>query len=161
MRRLELIANWIQLAEAACFSSRQLASLCGVTDRHLRRWFRHSTGAPTLHWLAEAQIWAAIPLLFHRQSMKEISAQLGFGSPARFSTRFRRRFGACPTTFLHDTQAMRRTLTQAGDHSTAADHGPGGALARLQADVRVQLIRRLDDAALGIVWATRRQRKAE
>jgi AraC-like DNA-binding protein len=161
MRHLELIANWIRLAEAACFSPRQLASLCSVTDRHLRRWFRYSTGAPTLHWLAEVQLWATIPLLFNRQSMKEISAQLGFGNPARFSTRFHRRFGACPSTFLQDTRAIRRALAQAGDHSTAADHGPGGTLAHFQADVRVQLNRRLDAVAPGIVRATRRRRKAE
>jgi AraC family transcriptional regulator len=78
----------------------ELAALCGISDRHLRRLFKQTT-RQTLHefirdsWVAEAK-----SLLCDTEApLKEIASRMGFTDPGSFSMAFRRATGAAPRTF--------------------------------------------------------------
>jgi len=78
----------------------ELAQLCGISEGHLMRTFKTSTGQQIHKYIAEERLRAAKRLLAEAQvSAKEISDRLGFCSPAYFSAAFRRMTGLTPTDF--------------------------------------------------------------
>ncbi len=78
----------------------ELAELCGISQSHLMRSFKASTGWQIHKFIAEERIKAAKAMLAQEQlSCREVSTRLGFGSPAYFSTAFRRMTGKSPREY--------------------------------------------------------------
>jgi AraC-like DNA-binding protein len=132
MSRLDLIHDWLAKAAEAHYNARQLATLCDVSGRHLRRWFSQWTGDAVRPWLSEVQLWSSIPMLIDGRLIKEISSDLGFSSPVDFCIRFKRRFGVSPNRFLQDGGAVRRLVQARRSITPWPGNGPGRSIAQVQ-----------------------------
>jgi AraC family transcriptional regulator len=85
----------------------ELAALCGISQSHLMRSFKAATGWPIHKFIAEERLRAAKRLLSREDlNSKEISARLGFASPAYFATAFRRMTGKTPSEFRREARAL-------------------------------------------------------
>ena len=88
-------------------SLEELSALCGISQSHLMRTFKASTGWPIHKYVAEERLKAAKQLLVEEHyNSKEIAGKLGFRSPAYFATAFRRMTGKTPSEFRRETRAM-------------------------------------------------------
>ena len=81
----------------------ELAELCGLSVRQLTRAFRVSRGCSIGEYVARRQIDQAKRLLVAGTSIKSISYYLGFSSPSKFSTAFRRHTGQTPRDFRRES----------------------------------------------------------
>jgi AraC family transcriptional regulator len=89
-------------------SLEELAELCGISQSHLMRTFKSSTGWPVHKFIAHERLSAAKRLLARDQlSSKEIAAKLGFRSPAYFATAFRRMAGTTPSGYRKQSARER------------------------------------------------------
>jgi AraC family transcriptional regulator len=78
----------------------ELSRLCRISQSHLMRNFKASTGWQLHKYIAEERLRAAKRMLSENLlSSKEISARLGFRSPEYFATAFRRMTGITPMDF--------------------------------------------------------------
>ncbi len=78
----------------------ELAELCAISQSHLTRCFKASTGWRIHKYIAEQRITMAKTLLAKPgSSCQAVSARLGYGSPAYFATAFRRHTGLAPTEY--------------------------------------------------------------
>jgi AraC family transcriptional regulator len=78
----------------------ELATLCGLSRRHLIRAFREETGQTIGAYVQRLTIERAKRLLHETdQPIKVVAANLGFGSAAAFATAFRRACGQRPREF--------------------------------------------------------------
>ncbi len=83
----------------------ELAELCGVSQSHLARAFKSTTGWQIHKFIAGERLKTAKSLLAESQlSCEEIAARLGFSSAGYFSTSFRRSTGRTPTEFRRRIQ---------------------------------------------------------
>jgi AraC family transcriptional regulator len=98
--QLRRIVGYIDAHPGVTGNVDELAALCGISCRHLRRLFKHTT-KQTLHvygrdaWVAKAKSL----LCDTDQPLKEIASRMGFNDPGSFSAAFRRATGAAPRTF--------------------------------------------------------------
>lgn len=77
-----------------------LARAVGTNTRNLNEAFRKLTGVTALSYLRERRMTEARRLLRDtRLDVQSIAIDLGYGSPANFSTAFRERFGMSPRDF--------------------------------------------------------------
>ena len=74
----------------------ELASICGLSRRHLMRAFKAKTGMTVMEWVEHGTFDRALRLLSGPDSIKTISAQLGYACPGSFATAFARKFGVPP-----------------------------------------------------------------
>lgn len=86
-----------QLAEACRYSSRELASFLGISQRQLQRIFRARLGCTPQAYLREERLQAAERLLHSASSVKEVAYALGFCQQSQFSRDFKERFGRRPS----------------------------------------------------------------
>jgi AraC family transcriptional regulator len=77
----------------------ELATLCGLSVRHLTRGFRKSRQRSIGVYIAECRIQRARELLTAGSSIKSIAYTMGFVTPAAFSTSFRRATGERPRDY--------------------------------------------------------------
>jgi AraC family transcriptional regulator len=85
----------------------ELAKVCGISQSHLMRNFKASTGWPIHKFIVEERLKAAKAMLAKGEcNAKEISARLGFRSPAYFATAFRRMTGKTPTEYRREVRTM-------------------------------------------------------
>src|SRR5436190_20819055 len=97
--RLSRIEKWEVLAERAHFQPAELAALCGISLRHLERFFgQHFEKTPTF-WLREIRCGIAKELISRGYSNKAIVAELEFASQSHFCREFKKVFGRSPQTF--------------------------------------------------------------
>lgn len=90
-------------------SIEELARICSISQSHLMRSFKKSTGWPIHKYVAEERLQTAKTMLGNSQlNLKEIASHLGFRSPAYFSTAFRRMTGKSPTDYRRDTRRSNR-----------------------------------------------------
>lgn len=83
----------------------ELAELCGISQGHLARTFKLATGWQIHKYIAEERLRTAKQMLADGAlTCEEVSARLGFKSPAYFSTAFRRMTGKSPSEYRSDTQ---------------------------------------------------------
>lgn len=80
-------------------SVRELASLCGLSVRHLLRKCRDTLGMSASEYVAHRQLQKSKNLLLASRSIKQVASSVGFKSAANFSTAFRRRTGSTPAQF--------------------------------------------------------------
>lgn len=89
--------------EAGYPSLADLAEMCGVSEGHLARAFKVSTGWQIQKYIARQRIATASDLLASGQlSCAQIAGQLGFSSPAHFSNVFRRMTGKSPSQYRQE-----------------------------------------------------------
>jgi AraC-like DNA-binding protein len=75
-----------------------LAKATGVSTRSLNTKFRAAFGVPVFEYLKRRRLEFARDALLHRRvSVAEIAYQVGYASPANFTTAFRRYFGHVPS----------------------------------------------------------------
>ena len=92
----------------------ELARMCSVSEGHLARSFKASTGWQIHKYIAEKRIKAACDLLKQGDvSIEEVARQLGFSSASYFATAFRRKTGKTPSDF------RRQALAEAADTGAA------------------------------------------
>lgn len=90
-------------------SIEELARICSISQSHLMRSFKKSTGWPIHKYVAEERLQMAKAMLGDGQlNLKEIASHLGFRSPAYFSTAFRRMTGKSPTDYRRETDLSKR-----------------------------------------------------
>ena len=88
------------LDECPAASLEDLASLCGLSSRHLMRAYRQSTGETVHQRVAEKQLAKAKTLLVDTDlSLKAIALMLGFKHPSAFSNGFRRAMQQSPREY--------------------------------------------------------------
>jgi AraC family transcriptional regulator len=86
----------------------ELAMICGVSERHLLRKFKQSTGFTVGGYIAHCRLMKAKNLLCRTDlSVKVIAFQLGFSAVGNFCTAFRKATGERPGEFR---QHMRQTV---------------------------------------------------
>jgi AraC family transcriptional regulator len=83
----------------------ELATLIGVSRRHLARAFKASTGRTVAATVAETQLTRARRYLAGDAPLKEIAHRLGFGDHSSFSAAFRRATGRSPSDYRREVQA--------------------------------------------------------
>jgi len=99
VRRLRLIEDRIR-EEGAPPTITELATLCGMSRRHLLRAFHQQTGQTIGTFVQQIMIERARQLLSESDdSIKTVAAKLGFSSPTSFATAFRRSCGLSPQQF--------------------------------------------------------------
>jgi AraC family transcriptional regulator len=103
--RLKLIEERIR-DEGPQSTLTELASLCGISRRHLIRAFREQTGQTIGSFIQQVTIERARQLLAGSDdSIKIVAAKLGFSSSAAFATAFRRSCGISPRQFRMNPHA--------------------------------------------------------
>jgi AraC family transcriptional regulator len=78
----------------------ELASLCGLSVRHLTRAFRSTRRRSIGDYMVEWRMQRAKQLLASGSSVKYIAYTMGFSSPSALSTAFRRATGERPRDYL-------------------------------------------------------------
>lgn len=97
--RLKLIEERIR-NDGSQSTLTELASLCGISRRHLIRSFRQQTGQTIGAFVQQITIERARRLLTESdESITVVAAKLGFSSSAAFATAFRRSCGVSPSQF--------------------------------------------------------------
>ena len=84
------------MAQASNYSVKALAKACGVSARHLRRFFLQRTGKTPRQWLRDWRQMRAIALLAGPRLIKQVADQLGFKQPSHFSRQFKHYHGLPP-----------------------------------------------------------------
>ena len=98
--QLRRIADVIESVPETSPSLTDLASLCGISTRHLMRAFRQSTGQTITAYADAARLRHATRLLSETDlPLGDIARQLGFAAPSGFSHAFRRAVGDPPSAF--------------------------------------------------------------
>lgn len=86
--------------EAGYPDTAELAELCCISQGHLMRSFKATSGWQVHKFIADERIKAARKMLTDGDaSCKEIANKLGFGSSAYFATAFKKAVGATPMDF--------------------------------------------------------------
>jgi AraC family transcriptional regulator len=97
-RSLRLIDERLA-ADGAPPNLSELASLCGLSVRHLTRAFRRSRQRSIGSYIADRRMQRARRLLAAGVSVKSIAYTMGFSSPAALSSAFRRTTGERPRDY--------------------------------------------------------------
>ncbi len=88
-------------------SPMELAKLCGISQSHLMRTFKASTGWQICKYIAHHRLQEAKRLLAEdHASIKAIAVRLGFCNSAYFATAFRRMTGIAPKDFRKQARAL-------------------------------------------------------
>jgi len=98
--QLRRIADAVESLPDMPPSLSDLASLCGISPRHLIRGFKQSTGQTLTAYAEATRLRHAARLLSETElPLADIARQLGFAAPSGFSHAFRRAVGETPSSF--------------------------------------------------------------
>lgn len=75
------------------------ADRAGMSRRSLTRHFRQDTGLTLEQWRQQACVFAALPRLIDGDRVTSVALDLGYDSPAAFTTMFRRMLGQTPRAY--------------------------------------------------------------
>jgi AraC-like DNA-binding protein/mannose-6-phosphate isomerase-like protein (cupin superfamily) len=76
------------------------AEATAMSRRTFTRAFRRETGLSLLEWRQQASVFAALPRLAAGEPVTAVALDLGYESPAAFTTMFRRMLGASPRRYM-------------------------------------------------------------
>jgi len=96
--RLYEITNWLELAHAANYNSRELAKQCRVSVRQLQRFVLSTTGKSPQRWLNDLRLKKASSLIENGQTVKETAHELKYKQRSHFSREFKRYYGVTPSS---------------------------------------------------------------
>ncbi len=116
-RHLRLIYKRLQ-SEQALPSIEELATLCGMTARHLGRAFRQETGRTIGKDVDSAMAERARGMLGDGAAVCEVAEAMGYSTPAGFTTAFRRITGLLPSEINATGKARARGTTRQPPAST-------------------------------------------
>ncbi len=106
-RTLRQIAEFANARDGAVTLS-ELSEKTGYSARHLTRTFKQSTGQTINDFVSEIRLKRAIELLTEgKLTVREIAAQLGFGSSGAFCVSFTRCTGESPARFRQRERTSR------------------------------------------------------
>ena len=155
--RLDLVADWLAKARQAQYRAAELAGLCRVSDRTLRRFIRQSTSLSPQQWLNEVRLLDATPQLFNAElTIKEVSASMGFTSSRRFWEHFKRVWGVPPTYLTAGHLAIRLAIGRLSPPSSTVAEGPAEQLFELRNSVRTFLQAKISDSGCSCKMSARR-----
>lgn len=97
--RLGHITDLKERAARAGFHVSALASQCGVSEQHLRRYIESKFGQPPHIWMMNQRLRLAPKLLGQGLLVKEVSDKLGFKKASHFSREFKKHYGVSPRSF--------------------------------------------------------------
>ena len=97
--RLLRLQTWEELALETRFQPAALASRCGVSLRHLERFFLTATGQNLSQWLRSLRFRHAIKLLSEGYKTEAVAADLGFANSSHFCHEFKKFHGVPPQSF--------------------------------------------------------------
>lgn len=110
--QLRRITDYVESLVDPAPTLSQLAALCDISPRHLRRAFKQSTGQAISVYVRDARLQKARSLLSGtRLSLKEIAYRLGFSSPSSFSIAFGKAEGTTPKNY----RLLHQPVNAAGD----------------------------------------------
>jgi AraC-like DNA-binding protein len=92
--------EWEELARAAGFRCSELARLCRLSTRQLRRQIRRQFGRSPQDWLNEHRIIAAQQLLLNGHLVKTVALELGFKQTSHFCRQFKLLRRMTPSEFV-------------------------------------------------------------
>jgi transcriptional regulator GlxA family with amidase domain len=105
--RLDRITDWSALGKKADYDARILAPLCGVSARHLQRYFKEKFQESPQEWLDKLRLKEAEGLLKSGISIKETAFLLRFKQVPHFSRQFKMFHGRTPGSVAHDGAAEK------------------------------------------------------
>src|SRR6516225_1223617 len=94
--RLDKIGDWEKLGREAHFDAAALAVLCGVSLRHLERYFRRRFQCRPRDWLARLRCRLVRELLDKGFYENAIAEDLCFADGSHLCHQFKRIYGASP-----------------------------------------------------------------
>jgi AraC family transcriptional regulator len=98
--QLRRITAYVASHPGAKADMTEIAALCGISDRHLRRLFRQTTRQTLQGYIRDCWVAQTKSLLCDSDlPLKQIASRMGFSEPGAFSMAFRRATGAAPRTF--------------------------------------------------------------
>jgi len=98
--RIRRITEYVEAHIGREISIAELARLVGVTEGHLHRAFRATTGMTPLSYIVQRRIQHAAAILRERNiTIAELAQRVGFVSASHFSRTFRRVVGMSPARF--------------------------------------------------------------
>jgi AraC-like DNA-binding protein len=89
----------------------------GMSRRTFTRLFRKETGQSFASWRQQACLFAALPRLAANEPITRIAFDLGYESPAAFTTMFKRLQGVPPSLYLSSLGQTRRSGTPASEQN--------------------------------------------
>lgn len=99
-RQIERVRERIEASSLPIVTVRELAALCGLSDRHFMRLFKRTTGSTVAEHVRSSQLERARQLLAATDlPLKEIAFRLGFETHSAFSAAYRRLTGEPPTAY--------------------------------------------------------------
>jgi AraC-like DNA-binding protein len=96
------------LAPRCRYSGRELASILGVSTRHLQRLFASRVQRCPQRLLKEERLLSAQQLLQTAASVKEVAYGLGFRQASQFSRDYKHHFGVRPSVVRNDATRLAR-----------------------------------------------------
>jgi AraC-like DNA-binding protein len=112
----------------------ELAELCGISQGHLTRSFKATTGWQIHAYISSERFNTAKRLLSTAElSCEEVAARLGFKSAAYFSTAFRRATGATPSEFRRNALSENTASQELGKNPAAVVQFPASPLSARKA----------------------------
>lgn len=94
--RLAALCRRFLAAPSAHVELDEWAARAGMSRRSFTRHFRAETGLSLSRWRQQASLFAALPRLAAGEPVTRVAYDLGYDSPAAFSTMFRRSLGQPP-----------------------------------------------------------------
>jgi AraC-like DNA-binding protein len=100
MAREWAIEVWEELAVAANYDARVMASLCQISERQLQRRIKRVLDRSPREWLNEQRILSARQLLLDGLSVKQTAAELGYKQTSHFCRQFKLFTRQTPSEFV-------------------------------------------------------------
>lgn len=105
-QQLLMIENHISNTGSEFPQTSTLAKECGISNRHLARMFKRTTGKTITEYITEARInKAKLKLANSDQLIKEIAYECGFKGQSSFAQTFRKATGFTPRQFRNRSQS--------------------------------------------------------
>ncbi|MFB9887426.1 AraC family transcriptional regulator [Balneatrix alpica] len=95
---LQRLRDYIEAHLASPLTLPELAQVCGLSEYHFARMFKHSLGVPPHQYVLQRRLTRAQDLLRSSSlSLTDIAQHCGFASSSHFSHRFRQQQGCSPS----------------------------------------------------------------